>query len=140
MAYAAYTYDVGTPTPTSGTPQHNSVTGSRGNVTTIQTQTNSTPSYLYRTYTYYDTGMLNTSTDVSTSSSSPGPTTTYNYTAGSASCWNSFPTSISEPLGLSRSMAYDSTCNGAVVISVTDENSQNVVHQLHHRRRFLASK
>ena len=78
VASTAYTYDQGSVTSTTGTPQHNSITGSRGNLTTLDTQASSAGTHLYRTYTYYDTGMLSTSTDVSTSSTSPGPATTYN--------------------------------------------------------------
>jgi RHS repeat-associated protein len=121
ISSTSYTYDQNTVTTTSGTPQHVSVTGSRGNLTTVAYEANSSTT-LYQTYTYYDTGNLNTSTGFSASSSSPGPTTTYNY--GSNSCGNSFVTSISEPLGLSRSMNWN--CTGGVELSATDENNQTV--------------
>jgi len=49
-------------------------------------------------------------------------TTTYNY--GSNSCGNSFPTSITLPLNLTRLMAWD--CTGGVQTSLTDENGQTV--------------
>ena len=100
-------------TATSGTPQQVQVSGSRGNLTTLTTYTSSSNS-LSQTFTYYDTGELNTATDVN------GATTTYTY--GSGSCGNSFATSISEPLSLSRSIAWN--CNGGVETSLTDENSQ----------------
>ncbi len=58
LASSTYTYDQGTPTATSGTPQHTAITGSRGNLTTATTSTSATAS-LSRTYTYYDTGKLN---------------------------------------------------------------------------------
>jgi len=118
-ASTTYTYDEGTPTATSGTPQHVAVTGSRGLLTTVAAQANGTTT-LYRKYTYYDTGLLKTSTDVSTSNTVNGATTTYNYSTGS--CGNSFVTSISEPLSLSRSMTWD--CNGGVMLSLTDENGK----------------
>jgi len=114
-----YSYDETGTTATSGTPQHVSTSGSRGNVTTLATQANGTAT-LYRKFTYYDTGTLNTSSDVSTSSGTPGATTTYNYSA--SSCGNSFVTSVNEPLALSRSMTWD--CNGGVLLSVTDENQK----------------
>jgi RHS repeat-associated protein len=117
-ASTTYGYDAGTPTPTSGTPQHIAVTGSRGLLTSVAAQANRSGTTLYRTYTYFDTGNLATSTDVSTSSTTNGAQTTYNYS--SASCGNSFVTSISEPLSLSRSMTWD--CTGGVLLSLTDEN------------------
>src|SRR5262249_53783417 len=54
-AQTTYTYDQGTPTTTSGTPQHVSISGSRGNPTTIaQLVAGSTT--LSKTFTYFDTG------------------------------------------------------------------------------------
>lgn len=117
-----YGYDVGTlATPTGTTPQWVSVSGSHGNLTSVSVQANSSVN-LYRTYTYFNTGMLNTSTDVSTSSTINGATTTYNYSStGNADCGNSFVTSITEPVhGMSRSFTWD--CNGGVLLSVKDEN------------------
>ncbi len=125
IATTTYGYDAGTPTQTNGTPQHVAVTGSRGLLTSVAAQVNSTTT-LYRQYTYYDTGNLSTSTDVSTSSTStcatnPSSCTTYNYSStNNESCGNSFVTSISEPLGLSRSMTWN--CTGGVLLSLTDEN------------------
>lgn len=123
-AYTSYSYDGTTPTATSGTPQHVSVSGSRGLLTTVAAEANGTTT-LYRQYSYYDTGTLSTSTDVSTSSSDtctskPASCTTYNYAPGPASCGNSFVTSIAEPQSLSGSMTWD--CNGGVMLSLTDEN------------------
>lgn len=120
----SYLYDEGTPaTPGGTTPQHLTITGSRGNLTTVNAQANGT-THLYRKYAYYNTGMLSTSTDVSTSSTTNGATTTYNYNStGNADCGNAFVTSISEPVGsMSRSFAWD--CNGGVLLSVTDENGK----------------
>src|ERR1043165_9196077 len=114
------TYDeAGTLTTTTGTPQHVTFTGSRGNLTTVATSANASTT-LYRHFTYYDTGNPKTSTAVSTSSTVNGATTTYNYTAGTASCGNSFATSVSEPLSLSHSMTWN--CTGGVQLSATDEN------------------
>ncbi len=101
------------------TPQHISITGSRGLLTSVAAEANGTTT-LNRTYTYYDTGVLSTSTDVSTSSTA-GATTTYNYSStGNADCGNAFVTSITEPLSLLRSMTWN--CNGGVMLSLTDEN------------------
>ncbi len=118
-AQTTYSYDETSVTSTSGTPQHIAVSGSRGNLTTLATQANGTTT-LYRKFAYYDTGTRNTATDLSISSSTNGPTTTYNYAAGS--CGNSFATSISEPLSLSRSMTWN--CTGGVLLSLTDENGK----------------
>ncbi len=117
-----YYYDKTTPTATSGTPQQVAITGSRGNLTTATTWASNTTS-LSRTYTYYDTGNPYVATDVN------GAQTTYVYssaTQGSttASCGNSFPTTINEPLSLSRSMTWN--CTGGIATQVTDENGNNV--------------
>lgn len=108
-----YYYDGASVTATSGTPQH--VAGvSIGNLTEIVTHTSSA-NFLQQSFTYYDTGEPKTTTDTN------GAVTTYTYGSGS-SCGNSFATSVSEPLNLSRSMTWN--CNGGVETSVIDENSQ----------------
>ena len=110
-----YNYDENTPGSTSswGITQHTSVSGSRGNLTSINYPVSGITSHS----TYYDTGVPNTSQDVN------GATTTYNYgTSTAANCNGAFPTSISEPLSMSRSMAWN--CTGGVMTSLTDENSQ----------------
>jgi hypothetical protein len=111
-AYTAYTYDEGGVTATSGTPQHVSITGSRGNVTTVAGKASGSTT-LYRHFTYYDTGMLKTSTDVN------GAAATYEYSSNS--CGNAFITKLDEPLSLSRSFTWD--CNGGALTQVTDENT-----------------
>jgi RHS repeat-associated protein len=108
-----YTYDQGTVTATSGTPQHVSVTGSRGNATTISHLVSGSTS-LSTTFTYYDTGNASVATDFNAAQ------TTYTYGA----CGNSFVTSISEPLSLSKSIAW--SCTGGVETSITDENGKTV--------------
>jgi RHS repeat-associated protein len=117
LSATTYSYDQGSVVAASGTPQHTSVTGPRGNLTTIQQQVNGTTN-LYQTFSYYDTGTLYQSTGLSTSASSPGPTTTYVY--GTNSCGNSFPTQVNEPLNLSKSTVWN--CAGGVATQMTDEN------------------
>jgi RHS repeat-associated protein len=112
-AQTTYTYDQGSVTATSGTPQHVSVSGSRGNATSVAYLVSGSTT-LNKAYTYYDTGNLNTATDVNNA------VTTYNY--GTGSCGNSFVISVSEPVSLSRSMAW--SCSGGVEVSVTDENGK----------------
>jgi YD repeat-containing protein len=110
-AQTTYTYDQGTVTATSGTPQHVSVSGSRGNVTTVS-QLVQTGSSLTKTFTYFDTGNVQTATDVNNAQAS------YSYGA----CGNSFPTQVSLPLSLSRSMIWD--CVGGAATSITNENGK----------------
>jgi RHS repeat-associated protein len=116
-AQTTFTYDQGTPVASSGTPQHVGVSGSRGNVTTIASLTQGS-STLNQTLTYYDTGMVQTLTDVN------GATTTYNYSNATASCGNAFPTSVSEPLSLLKYMTWK--CSGGVQLTSVDENNQTV--------------
>ncbi|MHB8413613.1 MAG: RHS repeat domain-containing protein [Candidatus Acidiferrales bacterium] len=111
VAQTSITYDGGSVVPTSGTPQQVSVSGSRGNPTSIAYLVAGTAT-LTKSFTYFDTGNVQTSTDVN------GAPTTYSY--GTASCGNSFPTSVAEPLSLSKSMVWN--CNGGVETSATDEN------------------
>jgi YD repeat-containing protein len=106
LSQVSYSYDGTAVTPTSGTPQLVAVSGSRGNLTTVSSAGLSTR------YTYFDTGNVQTKTDAN------GAQVTFTYGA----CGNSFPTVISEPLGLSSSMTWN--CTGAVMTSVTDENGQ----------------
>src|SRR2546430_9314249 len=62
--------------------------------------------------------MLKPAVDVNGSAS----TVTYNYPNAASTCGNAFPTSISEPLGLSRSMTWN--CTGGVQLTTKDENNQ----------------
>jgi RHS repeat-associated protein len=117
LAAASYSYDGTAVTTTSGTPQHDHYyDGARGNLTNAYyTVSTGTSGYaLAKVYSYYDTGNINVATDVNNA------ITTYTY--GTGSCGNSFATSVSEPLSLSRSMIWN--CTGGVETSVTDENSQ----------------
>jgi len=107
-----YNYDEAAPTATSGISQHTSVSGSRGNLTSI----NYPVAGLTAHFTYYDTGSPNTSQDVN------GATTTYNYSNNTASCQMAFPTSLSEPLSMTHSMTWN--CTGGVQLTDTDENNQ----------------
>jgi RHS repeat-associated protein len=113
-AQTTYAYDetaVVAP-PNQPTPQHTSVTGSRGNVTTI----NYPVSGLSAHFTYYDTGSVQTVTDVN------GAVTTYNYGALTATCGNTFPTGVAEPLNMSKSYTWN--CTGGVKTQSTDENGK----------------
>jgi len=117
LASSTYTYDQGTLQTTTGTPEHVGIVGSRGNLTTANIATSSTTS-LSKTFTYYDTGNVYQANDVN------GAQTTYNYANAASTCGNAFPSSISEPLNLSRSFTWN--CTGGVGTQVTDENGNNV--------------
>jgi RHS repeat-associated protein len=113
VAQTNYNYDETTPTATSGVVQHVSVTGSRGNLTSINYPVSGLTSH----FTYWDTGSISTSQDVN------GATTTYNYPDATSTCGNAFPTSITEPVGgMSQSMTWN--CTGAAQLTSTDENSK----------------
>ena len=114
-AQTTFTYDQGTPTTTTGTPQHIGVTGSRGNLTRTTSLVQGTTT-LAKSATFYDTGGVNTTTDVN------GAVSTYTFSNSTASCGYSFPTNVAEPMGLTRSMTWD--CTGAVQTGVTDENGK----------------
>jgi RHS repeat-associated protein len=118
IAETSYGYDETSVVTTQSTPQHASVTGSRGNVTTIGYTVGNGHPTLAKRYTYFDTGNVATATDVNGSQS----TVTYNYSNATATCGNAFPSSVSEPLSLSKSMVWN--CTGSVETSATDENGQ----------------
>ena len=106
-------YDQTAVTVTSGTPQHVAVSGSRGNPTTVSV-TGQNMGGLTRTYAFYDTGNVQTATDVN------GGQISYVY--NSTGCPNSFPTAVNLPMTLSRSMTWN--CAGGVMTELTDENGQ----------------
>lgn len=112
-SYDEYTSDGTGHAPLQGTSaaQHVSISGARGNITTIQRRVDSGSS-LSSYFSYFDTGNVYVATDVT------GAQTTYAYGA----CSNAFPTSASKPFNLNRSMAWD--CNGGMTTSITDENNQ----------------
>ena len=118
-AQTTYTYDQGTRTTTSGTPQFDGLAGARGNATTIARLVQGSTT-LNQTYTYFDTGMVNTSTDVN------GAVTTYNYPNASSTCGNTFPTSVNLPItSPSLTRSYTWNCGGGVQTQVTDENGKS---------------
>ncbi|MBZ5689773.1 MAG: hypothetical protein LAP86_32650 [Acidobacteriia bacterium] len=127
LSSTSFFYDQTTPATTVGTPQHQSGKNA-GNLTTIATVANGATT-IYRQFTYYDTGMLKTALSANTSQSATctsNPSICTQYTYGSGSCGNSFVTSLSEPMGLARSMTYDSSCYGGVETSFQDENGKIV--------------
>jgi RHS repeat-associated protein len=110
-AKTTYGYDETAAVSSGVTTNHVSVTGSRGNVTTVSTSATSTTT-LTRTLRNYDTGNVYQSQDVN------GQWTTYTYGA----CAGAFPTNVSMPLSLSKSSTWN--CTGGVMTSATDENGK----------------
>jgi len=117
-----FTYDQGTLSSLSGTPQHITpgclsfgLTG-RANLNTVASLVQGSTT-LNKTFTYYDTGMAKTATDVNNG------LTTFNYLDSSTTCGNAFPTSVTEAVsGLSRSTTWN--CTGGVQLTSTDENGK----------------
>ncbi len=109
---ASYGYDESAVQATSGTPQHVSVSGPRGNLTTI-TRTVAGSNVLTQHFSYYDTGNIYQATDVNNA------VTGYSY----GNCGNSFLTQVSMPLGLSTSMTWN--CAGGVQTGATDLNGRS---------------
>jgi RHS repeat-associated protein len=114
VAQTNYNYG-DTVTATSGTPQHTTPPGSRGNLLSINYYTHGT-SYLTQSMSHFDTGNVQTVTDIN------GAVTTLNYADANNTCGNAFPTSVSEPLSLTRYMTW--SCTGGVQLTAKDENGQ----------------
>ena len=109
LAKTSYAYDQNA-LAASGASQLVNVGSARGNPTTITYETSAAgPTTLSRTFTYFDTGMVDTATDVNGASSS------FSY-----GCNGAFPTQINLPL--SQSVSYTYNCAGGVVTSATDVN------------------
>lgn len=117
VAQATFGYDAGTPVTTSGTPQHVAVSGSRGNLTSMSELVQGSNT-LATSFTYFDTGNVQTATDVN------GRATTFNYSNATSTCGNSFPTSVSITQPVSMSIATAWNCNGGVPNSTIDQNNQ----------------
>ena len=116
VAKINYNYDEGTRTATSGTPHHVSVPAPWGNLTSTNIYSSS-GTFLTKSTTYYDTGKERTTTGAN------GAVTTFNYASGATSCYNSFPTSVTEAIStLSTSSTWN--CTGGVQLTSVDENAQ----------------
>jgi RHS repeat-associated protein len=116
-AQTTYTYS-NTVTASSGTPQHTSAPGDRGNLVQITYNTAGSSS-LSKSFTYYDTGMLRTATDVNNA------TTTYNYPDATSTCGNAFATSVTLPITYANPPSTTWDCNGTVPLTSTDVNDQS---------------
>ena len=74
--------------------------------------------WLSRGFTYTTGGLVQTATDVN------GAQVSYTYAANNNCPADSFPSSVAEPLNLSRSMTWD--CNGGVLASITNESNNTI--------------
>ena len=120
-AQTTYGYDEYGVTRTTGTPNQVSITGSRGNLTSIHRRISSGGSAtLNQTFTYFDTGNLKSATDVNAA------VTSYEY--NSTNCANSLLTKVTLPVvnGLAMTRLNSWNCTGGVVTSSTDENGNSV--------------
>src|SRR6202007_2084893 len=119
LAQTQMTFDQGSVTGTTGTPQHQNPTVGRGNPTTISYLVGGSTS-LSKSLVYFDTGNVQSIQDVNSA------TTTYTYSTNtSLTCGNSFPTGVTEPIsGLTQSFAWN--CTEGVATSSSDENINSV--------------
>lgn len=113
ISSAIYAYDGATPTATSGIPQHNAVTGARGNLTALSVYTASGSSIGTST-TYYDTG-------VPVSTTTPNGTTNYVYDSTQTFATQANLPTPSSGVALSTSASYDA--GSTMPLSVTGMNS-----------------
>ncbi|HXZ81738.1 MAG TPA: RHS repeat-associated core domain-containing protein, partial [Terriglobales bacterium] len=114
-AQTTYSYDQWGPATTTGTPQHISVSGPRGMLTTLQRWTQGS-NWITDQFYYFDTGMLDWRWD-------PNGSQEY-YTYGD--CGNSFLTNDSRYGGLHTSAHWD--CNGGLLLWTKDENSRQTTY------------
>lgn len=115
VAQTTYTYDQTTPTSTSGLPQHTSVAGARGNLTTTLVTVGGSASPLTTTTVYYDTGQP-------VSTTAPGGfTTTYGYDSTQTFTTTTTLPTPSSGVQISTSAAYD--VNSGALTSETGANS-----------------
>jgi RHS repeat-associated protein len=107
-AKTIYAYDQTTPTPSSGVPQHESVSGPRGNLTTQTVYASSGTSYA-ATNIYEDTGSLLTSKLTAGSFSG---TTTYSYDSTFVYLENELLPTPSSGVAISYGATYDISYTG----------------------------
>jgi RHS repeat-associated protein len=108
-----YGYDEGSVSPTSGLPDHTSVSGSRGNMTSIHQQIDSSGSVLTTTIEYDDAGQILSRTD-------PNGKTTYGYDGTDTYATTVTPPTPSSGVSLATSATYDA--NTGLVMNTADPN------------------
>jgi RHS repeat-associated protein len=118
---ATYAYDETTPTSTSGLPQHNPVSGSRGNLTSVRNYTIvGSTGIVAAQYSYDDAGQVLTSKDANSNS------TTYTYDSGT----DTFLTATSMPTtsGVSHSTRSTYDTVSGVKLTDVDQNSNTTTY------------
>jgi RHS repeat-associated protein len=118
VSLTTYSYDSGTLQPSGITTQHLSVSGPRGNQTSVQRWLNTTGGTLNTTTSYYDTGMPYQVTDPN------GNVTTYSYSstyAGAYLTQTNLPDTGSPAVHHVTSGTYDS--NTGLLTGFTDQNN-----------------
>jgi len=115
---ATYSYDGGSLTSTVGTAQHIAISGSRGNVTGL-TRLVQGSTVLSQSYSYFDTGVVNTSNDVN-----GAITTNVLGTDTGKNCYNAFPVEVDLPPVSAGTLKTYATwnCTGGVRTGTTDAN------------------
>ncbi|HXX43309.1 MAG TPA: RHS repeat-associated core domain-containing protein [Candidatus Acidoferrales bacterium] len=113
---ATYTYDGGTPASSGITTQHSSVSGSRGNLTTL-TQYISSSATISQNFSYWDTGKVYVAYDAKNNP------TTYQYSSTYA---GAYLTEMTNALNQSEYFTYDP--NTGLVTSLKDANSQTTTY------------
>jgi RHS repeat-associated protein len=119
------TYDQGTVAASGVTTQHVNISGNRGNPTTISQLVAGTNT-LSRTFTYYDTGVLNTMKDVN---AAQWGNASYTFQYGGSgymnegNCYGAFFMGYTYPNINYMSKSFGYNCLGGVLAYVTDENN-----------------
>jgi len=114
ISKATYGYDENSLQSTSGIPQHNAVSGTRGNLTSSTVWINSSTTLSASNISYYDTGVPVSSTD-------PNGTTQYSYDSTQG-----FATQITPPTplsGVSLPMTASYDANSGIQLSGSDANN-----------------
>ena len=127
LSHNTYCYDQTTPSTSSNVPSHVAVSGARGNLTTLTTQTGSGSPALTTTYTYEDTGSVLTSTDSVNGTTTFTYDPTYTYTTQTA-----LPTP-SSGVGMTTEAGFD-TANTGLLTSTTDLNNQSTLYGSYDQR------
>jgi YD repeat-containing protein len=115
-----YSYDQATPTTTSGLPNHNSVNGTRFNLTTVSQWINSSGTTLNAGATYDDAGTALTS-------SNPNGTTTYGHDNTDTFVTSTTPPTPPSSVILTSKATYDPS--SGLLTSTTDPNDQTTTYK-----------
>lgn len=118
LGQTVYNYDQTTPTATSGLPQHQAVSGPRGNLTSVTEGLSGGPQAT-TSFTYDDAGMQLSSTDAN-----------QNITSYAYMCYDAYTSQVTYPStsGVGHITQSSEDCNTGSVLSYTDQNSQTTTY------------